>query len=162
MAKPDFTSVLDMVPDEIERPKPIPPGDYICVIKSFVRDKSSKKETPFIEFTCSPVEALQSVDEDWLKQALTKNDGSMKKLSDANIRVRFYDTKDAAFMLSDFLLQSVQLENDGRSIAQLIEDAINAQVILTVKHTSLDGRIFINVTGTAPVSRLSKKVAARR
>jgi len=162
MAKPDFTSVLDMVPDEIERPKPIPPGDYVCTIKSYIRDKSSKKETPFIEFTCSPVEALQSVDEDWLKQSLTKADGSMKKLSDANIRVRFYDTQDAAFMLRDFLLDSVQLENDGRSISQLIEDAINAQVVLTVKHASFDGRIYINVTGTAPVNEQPRKKVARR
>ena|SRR5215472_1379497 len=162
MAKPDFTSVLDMQPDEIERPKPIPPGDYVCIIKSFIRDKSSKKETPFIEFTCSPVEPLQSVDEDWLREALTKLDGSMKKLSDSSIRARFYDTPDAAFMLRDFLIDSVQLENDGRSIAQLIEASINAEVILTVKHASLDGRIFINVTGTAPVSKLPKKVAARR
>jgi len=162
MAKPDFTSVLDMSPDEIERPKPLPPGDYIATINSYVRDKSSQSETPFIEFLTTPVEALESVDEDWLKEAMTRIDGSMKKLSDFTIRIRFYDTPDAAYRLKEFLLDDVQLEQGDKSIGQLVEDAINAQVTVSVKHASRDGRVFVNVTGTAPVNPPEKKKAARR
>jgi len=161
MAKPDFTSVLDMIPDDIEEPKPLPQGDYVTTIKSYVRDKSSQRETPYVEYLTSPVEALENVDEDWLKEYLTKKDGSMKKLSDANIRIRFYDTPDAAFMLRNFLLNDVQLENDGRSVGQLVEAAVNAQVIVSIKHRSQDGRTFINVVGTAPVNPPAKKVARR-
>jgi len=161
MAKPDFTSVLDMIPDDIEEPKPLPPGDYVTTIKSYVRDKSSQRETPYVEYLTSPAEALENVDEDWLQEYLTKKDGSMKKLSDANIRIRFYDTPDAAFMLRNFLLNDVQLENDGRSIGQLVEAAVNAQVIVSIKHRSQDGRTFINVVGTAPINPPAKKVARR-
>jgi hypothetical protein len=157
----DFTSVLDMTPDEIERPKPIPPGDYVVTLKSYARDKSAQKETPYIEFSASPVEALENVDEDWLKEALTKGDGSMKKLSDSTIRIRFYDTVDAGYRLKDFLFDDVQLEDDGSSIGQLVEKAINAQVVVSIKHQSRDGNTFINVTGTAPVNLPEKKKARR-
>ena len=162
MAKPDFTSVLDMSPDEIERPKPLPPGDYVVTVRSHIQDKTSQKETPFIEFSTSPVEALENVDEDWLREVLTKADGSQKKLSDFTIRVRFYDTPEAAYRLKEFLLDDCQLENDGRSIAQLVDGAVNCQVIVSIKHQSRDGVTFINVTGTSPVTPAPAKKAARR
>ena len=162
MAKPDFTSILDMSPDEIERPLPLPAGDYVVTIKNYIQDKTSLKETKFIEFNTSPVEALENVDEDMLKDTLTKADGSMRKLSDMNIRIRFYDTEEAAFRLKKFLLNDVGLENDGSSIGQLIEKAINAQVIVTIKHRSLDGDTFIDVKGTAPVNPPAVKKVARR
>jgi len=160
MAKPDFTSVLDMMPDEIERPKPLPPGDYVVVVKSYIQDVAGTG-TKYIEFHCSPVEALESVDKDWLEETLTKKDGSRRKLGDFTLRVRFYDTEDAAFLLRDFLVNDAGLEPD-RSIGQLLEAARNCQVILTTKHASRDGRTFINVVGTAPVEAPSTKKAARR
>ena len=162
MAKPDFTSVLDMSPDEIERPKPLPPGDYVVVIKSHIQDKTSQKETKFIEFNTSPVEALENVDEDHLKEALTKVDGSMKKLQDFTLRIRFWDTPEAAYRLKKFLLEDVQLDPENRTIGQLIDDAVNAQVIVNVKHRSFEGDIFTDVKGTSPVNPPERKRAARR
>jgi hypothetical protein len=162
MAKPDFTSILDMSPDEIERPKPLPPGDYVVTIKSYIQDKTSQKETKFIEFATAPVEPLGNVDEDWLKEALTKADGGMKKLSDMNIRIRFYDTPEAGYRIKKFLLDDVQLEDDGSSIGQLVEAAINAQVIVNIKHRSVDGDTFVDVKGTSPVNPPERKKAARR
>src|SRR6516162_2479430 len=160
MAKPDFTSVLDMMPDEIEQPKPLPPGDYIVTINGHTQDVA-QTGTKFIQFLATPIEALPNVDEDWLKEALTKLDGSMKKLSDFTLRIRFYDTPDAAFMLKEFLIDDVKLDPEDRSIGQMVDAAINAQVIATVKHASRDGRTFVNVTGTAPVEAPPKKVARR-
>jgi|SRR5215469_16739010 len=162
MAKPDFTSILDMSFDDIESPKPLPPGDYVVTIKSYIQDKTSQKETKFIEFNTSPVEALPNVDEDWLKECLTKADGSMKKLSDMTIRIRFYDTSEAAYRLKKFLLDDVGLEDDSGSIGQQIEQAINAQVIVSIKHRSVDGDTFIDVKGTAPVNPPATKKVARR
>jgi hypothetical protein len=150
-----------MMPDEIERPKPLPPGDYIVTIKSHTQDVA-QTGTKYIEFHTTPVEALPNVDEDWLKEALTKADGSTKKLGDFTLRVRFYDTSEAAFMLKEFLINDVQLDPEDRSIGQMVEAATNAQVIVSVKHASRDGRTFINVTGTAPVEAPAPKKAARR
>ena len=161
MAKPDFTSVLDMMPDEIEAPKPLPPGDYVVTITGHTQDVA-QTGTKYIQFLATPVEALPNVDEDWLKEAMTKLDGSMKKLSDFTLRIRFYDTKDAGFMLKEFLIDDVGLDPGDRSIGQMVEAAVNSQVVVTVKHASRDGRTFVNVTGTAPVEPAPQKKAMRR
>jgi hypothetical protein len=162
MAKPEFTSVLDQMPDEIERPKPLPPGSYVCLIKERpVQDKSSRKETPYIRFALHPVEALENVDEDWLNEALTRANGEKKKLSDMTIFATFYDTPDAGFMLKEFLLNDCQLENTG-TIGQIMNNAVGCQVIATIKHRSLDNNTFVDLKSTAPVNPPEKKVAARR
>ena len=162
MAKPEFTSILDQMPDEIERPKPLPPGSYVCVIKErYISDKSSQKETPYYEFPLRPTEALENVDEEWLEEALTAADGSKKKLSDMVIRARFYDTPDAGFRLKKFLLDDCQLENKG-SIGQIMENTIGCQVIANIKHRSVGDDTFIDLKSTAPVNPPESKRAARR
>src|SRR5215467_3262329 len=139
MAKPEFTSVLDQMPDEIDRPKPLPPGSYVCVIKErYIQDKSSLKETPYVEFALHPVEALENVDEEWLAETLTRANGEKKKLSDMTIRARFYDTPEAGFRLKKFLLDDCQLENNG-SIGQIMDNTIGCQVVANIKHRSVEG-----------------------
>ena len=50
--KPNFASILDEAPTEIDRPKPIPTGTYLCRVQGTpTYDKSSKKGTPFVQFT---------------------------------------------------------------------------------------------------------------
>ena|SRR5215831_5110122 len=163
MAKPDFTSILDQMPDEIERPKPLPPGSYVCVIKErWIEDKSSQKETPYYEFALHPVEALENVDQEWLADTLTSVSGEKKKLSDMIIRARFYDTEAAGFRLKKFLLNDCQLENNG-SIGQIMENTIGCQVIANIKHRSVGDDTFIDLKSTAPVNPPEKaaKVARR-
>ena len=163
MAKPSFTSVLDQLPDEIERPKPLPPGDYVVVIKDYIQDKSSLKETKYVEFQTYPTEAMENVDEEWLSDSLTRVGGEKKRLNDVLIRVRFYDTPEAGYRLKKFLLDDVQLDNDGRSIGQLTDAAKGAQVIVHLKHRNVDGEIFVDVKGTSPVNAPTpKKLSARR
>lgn len=162
MAKPDITSVLDMMPDEIERPKPLPPGAYVCIIKErYTQDKSPKTETPYFEFALHPVEALENVDEDALNEVLTRANGEKKKLSDMTIRARFYDTRDADYRLKKFLLDDCQLPNDG-SIGQIMENTIGCQVIANIKHTSFNNDTFVDLKSTQPVNPPEKKVASRR
>lgn len=152
MAKPDFTSVLDQMPDEIERPKPLPPGSYICLIKDRpVQDKSAQKETPYVEFTLHPIEALETVDPEDLEDALTRANGEKKKLSDMSIRARFYDTADAGWRLKKFLLNDCQLENTG-SIGQIIENVVGCQVVAHIKHRSTGEDVFMDLKGTSPVN----------
>ena len=163
MGKPDFTSVLDQTPDEIERPRPLPPGGYVCIIKErFTQDKSAQKATPFFEFLLHPVEALENVDEEALEDVLTKANGEKKKLSDMIIRARFFDTPDASWRLKKFLLTDLQLENEG-TMGQIMENATGCQVIANIKHRSFNNDVFVDLVSTAPVSPPEpKKVAARR
>ena len=163
MAKPDFTSILDMTPDEVERPKILPPGGYVCVIKERpISDVSSMKETPYWEFVLHPVEALENVDEDSLADALTRANGEKRKLSDMTIRARFYDTEAAGFRLKKFLLQDCQLEPKG-TFGAIIENIIGCEVIANIKHRSVGDDTFVDLKSTAPVKSLEKaKVATRR
>jgi hypothetical protein len=162
MAKPEFTSVLDQMPDEIERPKPLPPGGYICVIRERpIQDVSSVKGTKFIEFALHPVEALDNVNEEWLNETLTRADGEKRKLSEMTIRARFWDTPEAGFRLKKFLLDDCQLENSG-SIGEIVGNAIGCQVIANIKHRSVEGDTFVDLKSTAPVEAPERQKASSR
>jgi hypothetical protein len=59
--KPNFASILDEAPTEIDRPKPIPTGTYLCRVQGTpTYDKSSKKGTPFVQFTLKPISAEET------------------------------------------------------------------------------------------------------
>ena len=49
----NFEDILDKPATEIDRPKPLPIGEYVWTIQGLPRyDKSKEKQTPFYEFTC--------------------------------------------------------------------------------------------------------------
>ncbi|HOA52104.1 MAG TPA: hypothetical protein PKI05_07590, partial [Thermogutta sp.] len=88
--KPNFASILDESPTEIDRPKPIPTGTYLCRVQgSPVYDKSSKKGTPFVQFTLKPISAEDDVDEEDLAE--------MGGLDNKTLRLTFYLTEDAVY-----------------------------------------------------------------
>lgn len=149
-----FGSILDKQSSDVERPKPLPPGTYHCVVDGQPReDKSTKKGTEFVEFSLKPMEALDDVDDDDLKAALTSGDGSVKALADKRIRATFYLTEDALWRLKKFLTQDLQIEEGKKKIRQMIGEAQNRQVLALVKHVpSDDGQsIFAQLASTAPV-----------
>lgn len=146
MAKAQFESILDKPASEIERPKPLPQGTYVCTVKGLPRfDKSSKKQTPFVEFTLQPIEAGEDVDEDNLK--------AMGGFKNKTIRATYYETEDAIWRLKKFIEDcGVEIE-DGASLRQLIEECPGKQVTAYVKHqASEDGQsVFAQLASTAPV-----------
>src|SRR5580658_1326466 len=99
-----FSDILDKPATEIDRPKPLPIGEYVWTVQGLPRyDKSKEKQTPFYEFTCKAASALDSVDEDALKEWATKSDGSMRALTDFSTRLTFYITEDSLYRLQEFL-----------------------------------------------------------
>src|SRR4051812_25646574 len=95
-----FGAILDRAPTEVDRPKPLPQGSYTCIVKGTPRfDKSSKKQTEFVEFTLAVQAAGEDVDEDSLKEWMTKSDGTARRLQDATIRATYYITEDALWRL---------------------------------------------------------------
>ena len=93
---PNFGSILDRAPSEIEKPKPLPQGSYITVLVGQPRfDKSAKKQTEFVEFTHKLLAAQEDVDEDELKVLGGVKDKVMKNT--------FYLTEGAAWRLKEFL-----------------------------------------------------------
>lgn len=142
-----FGSILDRPSSEIERPKPLPVGTYVCVVKGLPRyDKSSKKLTDFVEFTLQPLQAGDDVDQ----EALQEMGGFVNK----TLRATFYITEDAAWRLKKFLSDlGHDVDDEKTSLRQMISESAGLQVVVTVTHTSSDdgSAVYANVGMTAPV-----------
>lgn len=141
----DFASILDTPASDVERPKPLPVGQYYCVVKGLPRmDKSSKKQTEFAEFTLIPQQAM---DENML-EAIDEAGG----LEGKTIRATFYLTENALWRLKDFLVEDLGIEQGSKSIGQMINEAPGRTCLATLKHrASEDGKaIFAELSSTAP------------
>lgn len=142
---PNFAELLDTNADAIERPKPLPVGGYSTIVTGApVYDKSSKKGTPYVQFTLKPVAALDDVDENDLNEA--------GGLENKTIRATYYLTEDAAFRLKDFL-EHCGIDMAGKTLRGGIEEAMNCTVGAVIRHRpSEDGTtIFAELARTMPI-----------
>jgi hypothetical protein len=134
-----FESILDTAAEDVERPVPLPEGTYETIIQGMpAHGESTKKKTPYVEFTHKIVAALDDVD----PTALDEVGG----IADKTIKNTYYTTPQSLFMLTDFL-EACGIDNTGRTIRQMLDDTPNASVRILVKHEpSEDGqRIFARV-----------------
>ena len=148
-----FADILDKPATEIDRPKPLPVGEYVWTIQGLPRyDKSKEKQTPFYEFTCKAASALDSVDDEALKEWATKSDGQMRALTDFSTRYTFYITEDSLYRLQEFLVHC-GIDGDGKTTRQCIDETPNCQFVGAIVHTpSKDGAtVYANIGKTAPV-----------
>lgn len=144
MNQPNFASILDEAPTEIERPKPLPVGTYVCVVAGQpVYDKSSKKSTPFVQFTLRPIAAGEDVDADELAE--------MGGFDGKTIRATYYLTEDAVFRLDEFHQHCGIDITNAASRRQRNEEVVNAQVNAVIRHRmSEDGQqVFAELARTA-------------
>lgn len=143
MSTPNFQSILDEAPSEVDRPKPLPAGTYLCTVAGQpVYDKSSKKGTPYVQFTLRPLSAESDVDEDELEE--------MGGFDNKTLRVTFYLTEDAVFRLDEFHEHCGLDLSDEVSRRQRNDEVVNAQVRAVVSHRSSDdgAQIFAEVRRT--------------
>ena len=149
-----FSDILKTRAGDVERPTPMPVGEYVCAIAGQPRqDKSKQKQTPFVEFTYKILEAMDSVDTDQLDEWLTNAKGEKKKLSEVTIKDTYYLTEGSLWRLTD-MLKACGLDTDSdMSLGQLIEDAPGNQLVVTMRHESnQDGSaVFARVAGVAAV-----------
>jgi hypothetical protein len=148
-----FSDILKVKRGEVERPTPMPVGDYICAVTSEIRqDKSKVKGTKFVEYTYKVLEAMESVDTDALDEWLTKKDGTKKKLTEITIKDTYYITEGSLWRLED-MLKACLGENDDMSMEQAIQEVAGCQLIVTIRHeSSQDGTaVFARVGGVAAV-----------
>jgi hypothetical protein len=144
-----FSSILDRPSNTIEKPKPLPVGTYLAMCKGLPReDKSSKQQTPFVEFTMQLLQAAEDVDADGL-QAVLKD----KALSDITMKNTYYLTENAAWRLQKFLESDLLIPGDDNSLRQMISASPGKQCLVSVKHeASQDGTtVFARITDTAPI-----------
>jgi len=148
-----FADILDKPATEIDKPKPLPAGSYNWLINGMPRfDKSKEKQTPFYEFTCKCLGALDDVDEEALNDWAKKADGTMRSLTDFTTRLTFYITEDSLYRLQEFL-EHLGIDGDGKSVRQCIDETPNCQFVGNITHSaSKDGTsVYANIGRTGPV-----------
>ena len=141
-----FQSVLDMPASDIERPKPLPVGSYVCVVQGQPRiDKSAKKQTEFSEFTLKLLEALDDVEAEDL--------AAQGGIADKTIKLTFYHTENSIYRLKEFLEHcGLEIEH-GILLRKLIGETPGCQVVAHVIHeASQDGEsVYARVKSTTSV-----------
>lgn len=148
-----FSDILDKPATEIDKPKPLPAGEYAWTVKGLPRyDKSKEKQTPFYEFTCQCTGAMDSVNEEALNEWAAKADGTMRQLTDVTRRLTFYITADSVYRLQEFLVHC-GIDGEGKTTRQCIDETPNCQFIGTITHKASDDgeRIYDNIGKTAPM-----------
>jgi hypothetical protein len=143
---PNFSSILDTPADQIERPKPLPAGTYRAIVQGIPRqDVSSKKQTPFVEFTLKLLAADEDVDQEEL--------AAIGGLTDKTIKDTYYLTENSLFRVKDFLASCGVDVDSGASLRQLIEQTPNKEVGVFIAHEpSQDGEaVFARVKKTFAV-----------
>lgn len=146
MANPNFGALLDKPSSDIERPKPLPQGTYQFAINGMYKlDKTTKKQTEYVEFTCNVIGAAEDVDEEALKE--------MGGFQGKSMRQTFYITEDALWRLKKFLTDDLGIEEGDKSLRQMLDETPGCQFLGTVKHeASQDGEsVYANIGSTAPV-----------
>jgi hypothetical protein len=146
MTSPNFASILSEAPTEIDRPKPLPIGTYLCVVGPHEVGQSSKKKTDFLKFPLKPLAPMADVNEADLEE--------MGGLEGRNLSITFYITPDAVFMLDDFHSNcGCDIATDGLNRADRNEEVVNSQVLAVVEHEPSqdpnDERVFVRVRRTA-------------
>lgn len=137
-------------------PKPLPPGNYLCVVDGQPEIKKiGKNQTDCVDFSCKPMQAMQDVDQAALAEALNG-----RALSEKKITVRQFITEDAAWRLDQFFYHLGLIEKNAqgefvldKSRGELIPATMGRQVVVTMGlRPSDDGTtMFPDVKGTARV-----------
>ena len=127
-ATPNFSSILDEAPTEVNRPKALPTGTYIFVVGRWEEGKSSQKKTPFVKFSMRPIVAEADVDQDELTEALTGADGTVNDISSKTMSLTFYTTPDAIYRLDEFHEHCGLDISEPLSRKMRCDEVVNAQV----------------------------------
>lgn len=150
MAAPNFASVLDRPSTEVVRPPACPVGNYICAHQGLPRrDKSSKKQTEYVEFQLKPISVVEgTVDAEAVAEL-----GGLGNFP--NFRLTFYMTEKSGYRLKEYLQDDLKLEwnEDETTLWEVAQTTASQQVMVTLKHTPTeDGKgVFHEIASTAPV-----------
>src|SRR5262245_1643642 len=126
---PNFSSILDRPSNTVVRPPAAPIGNYVWAIKGLPkRDKSTKKQTEYIEYTCKAVSYIEgTVDEEELAGF-----GGLAKVPEH--KLTFYMTEKSGYRLKEFLQNDLGFEWDEaeRTLWQVAQEANGAQFLCTL------------------------------
>jgi hypothetical protein len=143
-AVPSFAEILDRSVVDIDEPKLLPEGKYLCIVDAFTKfEKIGKNNTNCVNFTLTPMQAID-VEPGALAEALNG-----ATLHSRKIFHRMFITEDAAYRLKNFLCD---LGIPPTNLREMISEVGGRQVKITLAHRpSLDGtRMYHDVKRTEP------------
>lgn len=141
-----LSSILDKPATDIKRPPAMPTGHYVFTTIGLPKnDKSTKKHTEYYEFLCRYTQAYDDVDEDALKE--------IGGIEGKETNLTFYITDKSVYRLVEFMRDDLQIEAEGKSVRQMLEETPNCQFVGLIKHTPADdGKgVYANIATTSPV-----------
>jgi hypothetical protein len=138
-----FAGLLSQSATNIEEPKVLPPGKYLCVVdRNYEHLQVGNKNTDCVDFTLVPHQAID-VDARFLDEALNGAPLSSKKIS-----YRMFVTQDSAYRLKKFLQEDLGVPLT--TLGQMLTEIGGRQVIVTLAHRSPPDstRVFQDVKKT--------------
>lgn len=146
---PNFQEILNEQAASIKPPKPIPMGNYLCLVDGTIEYAAQgKNNNPAAIVRLKPIQAMPDVDQHDLMTAL---DG--QSLGDRVLRNSFWMTHDAKHHFTRFLIDALGIEPGTKTVGELANEAPGKQVICTVVHTPAGNGVdvYANVKGFAHV-----------
>ncbi len=140
----DFSKILSKQATEIEKPKPLPVGDYIVNNPKLPEFKGiGKNETPAAVFSFVVIAATDTVDPDELA-AYGEYKGKTQ-------RYNAFLSEGSEFRTKEMLVNAFQIEEEGKNLGQIFNETIGKQVIITIGHRPSDDgtELYAEVTGIA-------------
>jgi hypothetical protein len=149
---PDYDDVYNIPVTQLDRPKPVPTGTYLGMVKGLPEEMTSpKKGTRFAQYTIQLMEPAQNdrgqnkdVDPAALQEYLIRASGETMNLSDKTLRLPMWRTRDSGHRHVDFLkkLGISEFNEDGseRLLPDMIAESPGRTAFFHVKHNpSADG-----------------------
>lgn len=127
----DFSKILSKQATEIEKPKPLPIGSYICNNPQLPTFKGlGKEESPAAVFRV----IVLAPDEDVDPQELTDY-GEWKGKP---ITFNRFLTEASEWRTKEEICQAFGIEEEGKTLGQIFNETVNRQVRVTIKHRPSD------------------------
>lgn len=136
---PDFTSVLSRTVGEVERPKTIPAGNYLCVVTEpakpdKAKNKTTGEEWDVVNFTLKILQPMGDVDMAAYQDAIAKAPPTNMKWT------KFVNDERGVYYLQEDLKNIFDVPA-GTSFGEALAQCQGKQVIATVKLSpSKDGK----------------------
>jgi len=141
-----ITDILDRQSREFEKLPPLPIGEYHTTVVAYECKKVGTKNTPAVIFTLQGFAPVSQVSQDELAKC-----GDLRT---RELRYTLYLTEAATWRARQFL-DHLGIEEGDRTVGERIADAINRQVLVTIRHDIGQGPnagLFASIDGTRPAS----------
>lgn len=144
-APQDYSDLLSMPAEDAVRPPARPGGTYRTTLKSSEDTISQKKRTKGLEMTFSDLEPLGDVDQAAYQEYIAS---PMVKPEEDTMSDSFWITTKSVYRIRE-LCECCGVEAGGKTILQMVADAMGERLLITVQQTVGEKGVYSNITGYA-------------